>query len=228
MGAFGSTYISGYSLVHRVDARVKIGLLFAFSIAIFFVRTWWGMAAFAAVVVVSIACARIPLGRLLAPLAPVIVLAAFSAVFAFASSPDAYGLSNGLFTAVRMIVLVAGSFVVCFTTTPTALVKAFAWIIGPLRVMRVPVDDIAFTLSLAIRFIPVIALELQQVRTAQVARGASLDGLSLRRKLSIWGAAFSALFVGLFRHASSLATAMDARCYGMRSSQPKNRESQTG
>ena len=37
--------------------------------------------------------------------------------------------------------------------------------------------------------------------------------LSFTRKLQIWGAAFTAVFIGLFRHADALATAMDARCY---------------
>lgn len=207
-------YCAGGSLVHRVDARVKIVLLFAYSIAIFFVRTWWGMGAFAIAAFAAIVVARLPLRRVLVPLAPVAAMAAFAIAFAFAASPDATGLSGGLFVAVRMIALVAMSFAVCFTTTSTDLIGAFAWFIEPLRRIRVPVDDIAFTLSLAIRFIPVIVEEFQQVRLAQRARGGDLAGLSFHRRLKVWGAAFSAVFVGLFRHADALATAMDARCYG--------------
>ena len=214
MGFQGLAYHAGTSIVHRADARVKIGLLLAYSIGIFLVRSWWGMGAFALVAVLAIAVARLPLKRVLVPLTPVIVMAAFAVLFAFAASPDWAGLSSGLFVAVRMIVLVAASFAVCFTTPSTDLLAAFAWFIGPLRRIRVPVDDIAFTLSLALRFIPVIAEEFQQVRLAQRARGAKLDSLSFWRRLVVWGAAFSAVFVGLFRHADALATAMDARCYG--------------
>ena len=214
MGFQGLAYFAGGSVVHRCDARVKIGLLLAYSIGIFFVRTWWGMGAFALAAVVAIAVARLPLRRVFVPLVPIVVMAAFAVAFAFAGSPDLAGLSGGLFVAVRMVALVAASFAVCFTTTSTDLIAAFAWFIGPLRRVRVPVDDIAFTLSLALRFIPVIAEEFQQVRLAQRARGATLEGLSFWRRLAIWGAAFSAVLVGLFRHADALATAMDARCYG--------------
>ena len=208
------TYIGGDTPVHRCDARVKIALLLVYSVAIFFVTSWWVMAVFAAVVVIGTMVARIPVRQMLVPLVPVAVLALFAVAFAFAASPDAEGLLGGLLVGVRMIVLVAASFVVCFTTASTALLRAFAWFIGPLRVLHVPVDDIAFTLSLALRFIPVIARELATTRSAQEARGARLHDLGFMRRLRVWGAAFSAVFVGLFRHADSLATAMDARCYG--------------
>ena len=90
---------------------------------------------------------------------------------------------------------------------------------SPLRVLHVPVGDIAFTLALALRFIPVISEEFLSVRRAQKARGAELDGLSFKRRLEVWGAAFTAVFVGLFRHADALAVAMDSRCFDAR---PRN------
>lgn len=212
-------YIPGNSLVHRCDARAKILLLFAFTIAIFFVRTWWGMAVFASVVVAAAAVARIPLRALLIPLVPVMVLGAFSALFAISSSPGIDGFLGGGFVAVRMVVMVAGSLVVCLTSSSTELLKGFSRLIRPLRVARVPVEDVAFTLALALRFIPVIAAEFRQVRMAQLSRGGDVANMPFTRKLHVWGVAFSAVFIGLFRHADALADAMDARCYGATSRQ---------
>lgn len=209
------TYVSGNSLLHRCDARVKILVLLAFSVGIFFVRTWWGMVACALAVVVALAVARAPFARVNGMLVPVYVLAAFSVLFNVIGNPSAGGLSAGLFLGVRMVALVAASFIVCLTTAPSALLDAFRWFIGPLRRVHLPVDDIAFTLALSLRFIPVIEREFETVRAAQKSRGAELSG-SFANKLRIWGAAFSAVFVGLFRHADNLATAMDARCYGLR------------
>ena len=118
-----------------------------------------------------------------------------------------------MLVAVRMIALITASFVVCFTTTSSELMQAFGWLIGPLRHLRAPVDDIAFTLALSVRFIPVIEGEFERIRMAQKARGADTAG-SLSQTLKVWGSAFTALFIGLFRHADNLALAMDARCYG--------------
>lgn len=188
-------------------------MLLAYSIGIFLVRTWWGMAAFAVVVILTVLVARIPFAQMNRLLVPVYVLGAFSVLFNVIAAPGLDGLSAGLFFLVRMVALVAASFVVCLNTTSSELLEAFRWFIGPLRKLRVPVDDIAFTLALSLRFIPVIEREFSLIRAAQVSRGADA-ATSLVCVAKNWASAFSSLFVGLFRHADALATAMDARCYG--------------
>ena len=213
MTRVGLTYVSGNTPVHRCDARAKIVLLLAYSIAIFFVGSWLALAAFFAIAVVVGVLARIPFGVMNRLLVPVYVLGAFSIVFNVIASPSVDGMLSGLFFCVRMILLVAASFEVCLTTTSAELLDAFGWFIEPLRGLHVPVDDIAFTLALSIRFIPVIEAEFSRIRAAQISRGAE-SATSLVRVARIWGGAFTALFVGLFRHADTLADAMDARCYG--------------
>lgn len=214
----GLTYLAGDTPLHRCDARAKVLALLAFSIAVFLVPGWWGVAVLAVIVVAAMASARIPAPTMLGMLAPVLVLAAFTALFHVIANPHVEGLLSGLFFGARMVVLVAGSFVVCLVTSSRDLLQAFRWLISPLRHVRVPVDDIAFTLALSLRFIPVIEREFETVRAAQKSRGAESSG-SFAHKLRIWGAAFSAVFVGLFRHADALATAMDARCYGAKTNE---------
>lgn len=207
------TYLKGNTPIHRCDARVKIALLLAYSIAIFFVGSWWVMLAFAAAAIVAIAVARIPFGTLNRMLVPVYVLAGFSVLFNILAAPVVDGLVAGLFLAARMVLLTAVSFVVCLTSSSSDLLEAFRWFIGPLRHLRVPVDDIAFTLSLAIRFILLVEQEFESVRMAQKARGAD-SVRSFRKRLGVMGQAFATMFVNLFRQADRMADAMDARCYG--------------
>ncbi|MBO7701326.1 MAG: energy-coupling factor transporter transmembrane protein EcfT, partial [Eggerthellaceae bacterium] len=99
------------------------------------------------------------------------------------------------------------------TSSSSDLLEAFRWFIGPLRHKRVPVDDVAFTLSLAIRFIPLVEQEFESVRMAQKARAAD-SVRSFRKRLGVMGQAFATMFVNLFRQADRMADAMDARCYG--------------
>lgn len=209
-----STYGEEIAAAARIDARVKIAGLVLFSIGVV-VAPWWGVALLAVAVFVIMLVWRLPLGVLNRMLVPVYVMAACSLLFNVIAHPDLGGLQMGAFVAARMIVLVAGSFVICLSTPSSDLLEAFRALIGPLRVVRVPVDDIAFTLVLSLRFIPVIEEELLRVRAAQKARGAEAVG-SPMRQLRIWGTAFTSVFVGMFRHADALATAMDARCYGAR------------
>ena len=199
--------------MHRMDARAKILVLLAFSIGIFFLRTGVGLALCAVIIVLAVIVARIPASLFLRLGIPIYVLAAFSLAFNVLANPSLAGFATGAFFAVRMVLLVMGSFVVCLTTTTDELLDAFARLISPLRALGVPVDDIALTLALSIRFIPVIQEEFLQIRIAQRARGAEATG-SISRKLSIWGSSFASLFIGLFRHADALGRAMDARCYG--------------
>ena len=146
-------------------------------------------------------------------LVPAYALAAFSLLFNVLAQPDVDGVLRGLFFAVRMVVLVAASFIVCLTTRSNELLDAFADLISPLRALKAPVDDIALMLALSVRFIPLVEREFLSIRAAQKARGAESAG-SLGRRLGIVGSAFASLFVGLFRHADALALSMDARCYG--------------
>ena len=206
-------YLAGETPVSRCDPRVKIALLAVFSIAVLVVRSWWGLALLACILVGVLALARIPLGKINRALAFVYAIAAISFAFNVIAQPNAAGVLSGLNVAIRMVVLVAGSFAVCFTTPATQLVDALRSIMCPLRILHAPTDDIAVTLSLALRFVPVIGEELQRVRTAQIVRGAGLHTGAMQR-IRMWGVTFTSVFVGLFRRADALATAMDARCYG--------------
>ena len=206
-------HIAGDTPISRCDPRVKIVLLMAFSVAVLVVRSWWGIGALACMLAFVLALAQIPARRIGSALIPVYVIAAVSLAFNVIADPDAMGLATGLFVALRMIVLVAGSFAVCFTTTATQLVDALRSLMKPLRAVRVPVDDIAFALTLAVRFVPVIGEEVMRIRSAQAARAVE-HSTGLRARLRRWGNTFVSVFVGLFRRADSLSRAMDARCYG--------------
>lgn len=248
-----STYIPGDSPVHRLDARVKVVLLAAATVALFLTRTWAGLGLAVLVTVVALAMSSLPLRRVLALAAPVYAIAAFSVAFnalsgadaaaaaqaaahgaslaqaaasaglpapvadalgrvACALSPEA-GLGRGLFFGLRIVLLAWGSLLVSLTSTSTELTDALRSFLAPLRPLRVPVDDVATALALAVRFIPLLADEFCQVRDAQWSRGSAWDG-GLVARLKVWTAVMIPLFVGLFRRAGALAQAMDARCYG--------------
>ena len=79
MAAFRiSTYIAVDSSVHRLDARSKLIMLLVYSICLFFVDTWAGMALAAGALFTVLGIARLPLGRVLGIAVPVYVLAAFT------------------------------------------------------------------------------------------------------------------------------------------------------
>lgn len=125
------------------------------------------------------------------------------------------GFARGCFFVMRIMFLVFASLVVSFTTTSNDLIDALNDFLRPLRVLRVPTDDIATIISIAIRFIPITAEEAMKVYAAQKSRGAAFDEGGLFRRLKAWQPILIPLFVGLFRRSESLALAMESRCYGL-------------
>ena len=208
-----SPYIPGTSCVHSCDARVKVLLLFGYTVALFWAESWAGQAFFLVVCVVAIALSHIPVGRIAIMGVPAYVMAAFTVLFA--SINQQVGFVTGCFYGVRMILLVLASLVVVFTTTSSQLTDALGSFLRPLRALKVPVDDIAMVFSMALCFIPLMAQELCMVHDAQLSRGAPFRDGGLMKRLSAWISVFVPLFVGMFRRADRLSVAMDARCYGL-------------
>ena len=214
MNSAASLYIARNTPIHACDARVKILLLFAYTVAIFFADTLLGVLLFAAFALITVGVGKIPARKLVVLLIPVAFLSLFAVFFNVIDADVASeGLLIGGTSAVRMMSLAVASFVVCFTTTSTDLVQAFSWLLVPLACVGFPVGDIALVLSLALRFIPMVFEELARIRDAQASRGAHLSSGPVVGRMRAWGAVFVPLFVGLFRRADRIAIAMDSRCY---------------
>ena len=123
------------------------------------------------------------------------------------------GVVRGVFFVARITLLVLGTSLVTITTSPVALTDALSQLMRPLRVVKVPVDDIATMFSIALRFIPTTAEEADKIVVAQTARGARFDAGGPIRRARAWLPVLVPLFVNLFRRADNLAVAMESRCY---------------
>lgn len=238
------TYVPGTSLVHRVDPRVKLVLLLAYSVTLFLVGTWVGMALCALAFFAVVANSGLSVSKLAKTLIPLYFILFFTLLFNafyFGSSAGTFsvgaleggcfasvaptmvaenlyftpaGLERGLFYVVRIALLAMGGLVISYTTQAENLTRGLASLMGPLRKLRVPVDDLAMMLTVALRFIPLSVEELQQVRLAQMARYASFETGGPVARVKAWGPVMVPLFVNLFRRAGTLAEALECRCYG--------------
>lgn len=224
----------------RLDARTKTALMLVYSASLFFVESWAGLACMAALLVCAGVAAGASMRGLPALAAPACVLAAFvvllnsfeivpAAALANAAESGLYplvgafclsipGFASGCYYAVRLLLLASASLMTVLATTATELADAFGSLLRPLRRLGVPVEDAATALAIALRLIPVMALELRRVHGAQLSRCAKFGEGSPPRRLGAWVTVLIALFAALFRRADALALAMDARCYGARES----------
>lgn len=218
-------FFPGTSLLHKLDPRVKLALTFAYIILIFIPNNWVGLAAAVAFLLLCVCLSRIPPKVLLKGLKPVLPLLIFTSlinIFYVDGEPlvsfwifsiSAEGIFTAIFIAIRILCLIAASSLLTYTTSPTTLTDALERLMSPLRIIRVPVHEIAMMMTIALRFIPTLIEETDKIMSAQKARGADMESGNLLQRVKALIPVLVPLFVSSFRRAYELATAMECRCY---------------
>ena len=211
-------YVRGTTLVHRLDARVKLVALLVATVATFAASAPWGLVAAAAGLAVALAASYTSPATVLRGLRPAALVLAFalvanSLVLVGGVGFSAAGLARSGAAVVR-VVLVVGWVLACSSTTmPPALAEAVADLMRPLGRLGVPVGDVSMVVSVTLRFVPIAGEEVGRIRAAQAARGARLDEGGTIARLRGWTQVLVPLLVALFRRADVLAQAMVDRCY---------------
>ncbi|MEN9257917.1 MAG: energy-coupling factor transporter transmembrane protein EcfT [Gloeomargarita sp. SRBZ-1_bins_9] len=119
----------------------------------------------------------------------------------------AWRLSSLFFT------LVYATHLYLLTTPSEAIAAAIAWCLQPLRRWGWPVGDISLSLTLSLRFIPLVLEEVQNLVRSVQMRGIRWSKLKLRQLAQVWLLVAERLLVNLFLRAEQVATAMVARGY---------------
>lgn len=219
-------YQPGISLMHRLDARVKVICLMVLVILMVTVTTPTGLALAATGILVLVAASHVAPKIIWASVRPIVPFVAFVAVFNLFMAHGGTTLAQlgpltltteGIWIAslyaARLLMAVALGALLLLTTTPTALTDALESLLSPLGHLGLPAHEISMALSLALRFVPVLADEAQSIMDAQAARGASFEEGGLANHVRAIGAILVPMFAGAIRHAENLSRALDARCY---------------
>jgi energy-coupling factor transport system permease protein len=122
-------------------------------------------------------------------------------------------LDDAAFYSLRLVLFVSMAFLVTLTSSPSEIGDAFARAIRPLKKIKVPVDDLALILFMAIRFIPVLYEEFTIIRNAQRLRGVDFSG-SMVNRVRKSTAIIIPVFVAAIGRADELAQAIEVRGYG--------------
>lgn len=222
---FGS-FVPGTSVLHRLDPRLKLGACFWYVLLIFMAHGLGGYLLLVLCLLALIGLSRVPARYYWAGIKPLVWVILVTVVIQvlFSSGGTTYfkwGIlavtSDGLVQAAvifwRFILIITASTVLTVTTAPLQLARAIESLMRPLAKLRVPVNQIAMMISIALRFIPTIMDEVVTIMQAQRARGVdfSAGGMLTRAKRLV--PIMIPLFVSAFRRAEDLATAMEARGY---------------
>lgn len=219
-------YFPGDSVVHKMDARFKLIMTLLFIIMLFMGKHLYSLIFGTVFCVLALALSKIPfrlIWKSVRVLLPILAVTAVLDLF-FIDGGDVYvkwhfiqitsdGVKTALLMVIRILILLAGSSLLTYTTSPIALTDAIERLLSPLKKIRVPVHAFAMMMTIALRFIPTLLEETDKIMTAQKARGASFSEGNLLQRAKALVPVLVPLFVSAFRRAEELATAMECRCY---------------
>ncbi len=219
-------FFPGNTLMHRADPRTKILLILFMIIALFACNNALSFVLLAVFIFGMIRVSHLKLRMVMRGLRAIMAIIIFAAVLNLftTSSGDVMwragvisitsdGVHRSAVLIVRMVLLIAGTSILTYTTSPIQLTDGLERLLSPFKRLHVPVHELAMTMSLALRFIPTLVEETDKIMSAQRARGANFDSGNLLSRAGALIPILVPLFVSAFRRADELATAMECRLY---------------
>ena len=218
-------YFPGNTVVHRLDPRTKLLMVVVYIVALFLAKWWVSYGVMLAFLVTAVVLSRIKPKALFRGLKPLIVIMVFTALInLFYSDGEVLvkfwifritreGIVQAAFLVLRIMMLVTGTFLLTYTTSPIALTDGMESLLSPLKKLHFPVHELSMMMSIALRFIPTLIEETDKIISAQKARGADFESGNVFRRAKALVPILVPLFVSAFRRADELATAMECRCY---------------
>lgn len=219
-------YYPAESAIHRLDPRTKLILTVALAVTLFIPNGFVSLLIAAVFTFAVYLISRVPLKlafNSIKAILPLIIIMTVLNVFyikggtvlfewwVFTISTE--GIKKAVFMAARIILLIVTTSLLTYTTSPIDLTDGLERLLRPLKVVKVPVHDLAMIMTIALRFIPTLMEEAEKIMCAQKARGADIDTGNFAKRVKALIPILVPLLVSAVRRAAELATAMDCRCY---------------
>ncbi len=218
-------YFPGNSLAHRLDPRTKLILTVLYIVILFCAKGFVSYGVVALLLLTGIKVSGVAPRALVRGLKPILFIICFTAVLNLFYTPGEAlasfwiftitkeGIVTAFFMVLRITMLIMGTFLLTYTTSPIALTDGLETLLGPLKRVKVPVHELSMIMSIALRFIPTLIEETDKIMSAQKARGADFESGNLLQRARALVPILVPLFISAFRRADELAVAMECRCY---------------
>ena len=218
-------YYQTESVIHKLDPRVKIGGTLLYIISLFIFESAWGYVLAAVFLGIVIKLSKVPFKFMVRGMKAILFILLITVAFNLFLTPGEpvlmvwklritkEGIGVAISMALRLSFLIIGSSVMTLTTTPNNLTDGLEKMLSPLKVIKVPVHEVAMMMSIALRFIPILLEETDKIMKAQIARGADFESGNIFKRAKALVPLLVPLFISAFRRANDLAMAMEARCY---------------
>lgn len=221
-------YLPGETFIHRLDPRTKIVAAGLLVILLLFLKSYQTYGIFLLFTAAVIIAAGIPFSYALSGLKPMLPVLILMWVFQLLlySKPGAEvlfswwiftatdaGLHMGNLITLRVLFLFTVTTVLTLTTSIVSLTDGLESLLKPLQAIGIPSQELVMTMVIALRFVLILAEELDKIIKAQMARGVAFDRGNFLQKTRKIFPVFLPLFINAFKRAEELIVAMEARSY---------------
>ncbi|CDO05162.1 Energy-coupling factor transporter transmembrane protein EcfT [Oceanobacillus picturae] len=219
-------YVPGNSLVHKLDPRTKITLIFFFVFIVFLANNVVSYSILALFAMASMVTSRVPIRFIMKGLTPVWFLIVFTFILHIIVTKEGSvwleiysfqiysgGVFQGIAISLRFFLLILITSLLTLTTTPIEITDAIEDMLHPLKKVKFPVHELALMMSISLRFIPTLMQETEKISKAQASRGVDFRTGSIKDRAKAVVPLLIPLFVSAFKRAEELAMAMEARGY---------------
>ncbi|MFK9119850.1 energy-coupling factor transporter transmembrane protein EcfT [Peribacillus castrilensis] len=219
-------YVPANSLMHKMDPRAKLLLVFLFVCVVFLANNVVSYGLLAVFTILLISLSKIPLRYLYNGLKPIFFLIVFTFILHILFTKEGEllfeygwfeiyegGLIQGFFISIRFTLLILVTSLLTLTTSPISITDGMEELLGPLKKWKMPVHELALMMSIALRFIPTLMEETEKIMKAQTARGVDFSSGPIKDRVKSIVPLLVPLFVSSFKRAEELATAMESRGY---------------
>ena len=218
-------YFPGNTIVHRLDPRTKLICVVLYIVALF---SAGGILSYGLMLLslgIIIAASKIRLKVILKSMKPLLLIIILTGIlnllytqgeplvsfWIFTITKE--GIRSAVYMVLRITMLLSGTFMLTYTTSPIRLTDGLERLLDPLKKIKVPVHELSMMMCIALRFIPTLIEETDKIMSAQKARGADFETGSLLSRAKALIPILVPLFISAFRRADELAVAMECRCY---------------
>lgn len=219
-------FFPGNSPIHRLDPRAKLIIMVVYIVALFVASSWISYGVVLAFLLIVIKISTIPPKAIVRGMKPIVFILVFTGILNLFYSDGGIelvrlgslaittaGLKRAVFMMGRILMLISGTFLLTYTTSPISLTDGLESLMGPLKRIHVPVHELSMMMCIALRFIPTLIEETDKIISAQKARGADFETGTVIERAKALIPVLVPLFISAFRRADELATAMECRCY---------------
>lgn len=219
-------YVPGHSLIHRMDSRSKLIMIFLFVFIVFLANNALTYVLLGLFTITIVLLTKLPVNFLIKGLKPVLWIILFTFILHLLVTKEGEilfdfgffqiyeeGLRQGIYISLRFLFLILMTTILTLTTTPIEITDGMESLLAPFKKLGLPVHELALMMSISLRFIPTLMEETDKILKAQMARGVDFASGPIKNRIKAIVPLLVPLFISAFKRADELATAMEARGY---------------